>query len=78
MNDYSQQLQNHLLKMVEVDENFKKRRLGRNRKKKFIFIFHYGLLEGIECSSPWRRKWQPAPVCLPGESHGRGAWWAIV
>ena len=20
---------------------------------------------------PWRRKWQPAPVCLPGKSHGR-------
>ena len=20
---------------------------------------------------PWRRKWQPAPVLLPGESHGR-------
>ena len=20
---------------------------------------------------PWRRKWQPAPVFLPGESHGR-------
>ena len=20
---------------------------------------------------PWRRKWQPAPVCLPGESHGQ-------
>ena len=20
---------------------------------------------------PWRRKWQPTPVCLPGESH----WW---
>ena len=19
---------------------------------------------------PWRRKWQPTPVCLPGESHG--------
>ena len=19
---------------------------------------------------PWRRRWQPAPVCLPGESHG--------
>ena len=19
---------------------------------------------------PWRRKWQPAPVFLPGESHG--------
>ena len=21
--------------------------------------------------SPWRRKWQPTPVFLPGESHGR-------
>ena len=20
---------------------------------------------------PWRRKWQPTPVVLPGESHGR-------
>jgi len=19
---------------------------------------------------PWRRAWQPTPVCLPGESHG--------
>ena len=28
---------------------------------------------------PWRRKWQPTSVCLPGESHGqRGAWQAIV
>ena len=25
-----------------------------------------------------RRKWQPTPVFLPGESHGRGAWWAAV
>ena len=25
---------------------------------------------------PWRRKWQPTPVFLPGKSHG--AWWAIV
>ena len=24
----------------------------------------------------WRRKWQPTPVFLPGESQGRGAWWA--
>ena len=22
-------------------------------------------------SIPWRRKWQPSPVFLPGESHGR-------
>ena len=20
---------------------------------------------------PWRRAWQPSPVCLPGESHGQ-------
>ena len=23
--------------------------------------------------SPWRRAWQPTPVFLPGESHGRGS-----
>ena len=28
----------------------------------FVFVFYYGL---------WRRKWQPTPVSLPGESHGR-------
>ena len=22
--------------------------------------------------------WQPTPIFLPGESHGQGAWWAIV
>ena len=27
---------------------------------------------------PWRRKWQPAAVFLPGESRGQGAWWAAV
>ena len=28
---------------------------------------------------PWRRKWQPTPGFLPGESHGqRGTWQAIV
>ena len=26
----------------------------------------------------WRRKWQPTPVFLPGESWGWGAWWAAV
>ena len=26
----------------------------------------------------WRRKWQPIPVFLPGESQGQGAWWAAV
>ena len=27
---------------------------------------------------PWRRKWQPTPVFLPGESRGRGDWWTTV
>ena len=27
---------------------------------------------------PWRRKWQPTPVSLPGKCYGRGAWWATV
>ena len=26
----------------------------------------------------WKRKWQPTPVFLPGESQGRGSWWAAV
>ena len=26
----------------------------------------------------WRKTWQPTPVFLPGESQGRGAWWAAV
>jgi len=27
---------------------------------------------------PWRRKWQPTPVSLPGKSHGQRSWQAIV
>ena len=27
---------------------------------------------------PWRRKWQPIPVFLPGEFMGRGTWPATV
>ena len=27
---------------------------------------------------PWRWKWQPTPVFLPGKSHGWEAWWATV
>ena len=26
----------------------------------------------------WRRRWQPTPVFLPGESQGRGAWWGAI
>ena len=27
---------------------------------------------------PWRMKWHPSPVFLPGEFHSRGAWWATA
>ena len=27
--------------------------------------------QGIPGKIPWRRKWQPTPVFLPGESHGQ-------
>ena len=27
---------------------------------------------------PWRRKWQPTPVLLPGKFHGWRSWWAAV
>ena len=26
----------------------------------------------------WRRKWQPTPLFLPGESRDRQAWWAAI
>ena len=29
-----------------------------------------GLIPGLR-RFPWRRKWQPTPVFLPGESHGQ-------
>ena len=31
-----------------------------------------GLIPGLR-RPPWRRKWQPTPVFLPGESHGQGS-----
>ena len=27
---------------------------------------------------PWRRKWLPTPLFLPGNPMHRGAWWATV
>ena len=37
-------------------------RVGHNSD--FTFTFHF---------MHWRRKWQPTPVFLPGESQGRGS-----
>ena len=36
--------------------------------------FHFSLFTFMH----WRRKWQPTPMFLPGESQGRGACWAAV
>ena len=32
----------------------------------------------LSCHRQWRRQWHPTPVLLPGKSHGRRAWWAVV
>ena len=37
---------------------------GRTPLSDFTFTFHF---------LHWRRKWQPTPVFLPGESQGRGS-----
>ena len=43
---------------------------SRTRLSDFTFIFHF---------HDWRRKWQPTPVFLPGESQGqRPVGWAAV
>ena len=35
-------------------------------------------VRSLSREDPWRREWQPTPVLLLGESHGRGAWWDTV
>ena len=39
----------------------------RTRLSNFTLTFHFSLF------LHWRRKWQPTPVFLPGESQGRGS-----
>ena len=41
--------------------------------RQYIWISSAGDLGSIPWvgKSPWRRKWQPTPVFLPGESHGQ-------
>ena len=39
----------------------------------FIYLFTYNFYlagRSLVARIPWRRKWQPTPVFLPGESHG--------
>ena len=40
------------------------------------FHFHFSL--SFFTFMPWRRKWQPTPVFLPGNPRDGGAWWAAV
>ena len=50
-------------------------RVGHDRATSlslFTFTFHFHLLSLFTCM-PRRRKWQPTPVFLPGESQGRGS-----
>jgi len=28
-------------------------------------------VQSLDWKMPWRRKWQPTPIFLPGESHGQ-------
>ena len=39
---------------------------------------HWATSRSLFTFMHWRRKWQPTPVFLPGESQGRGAWWAAI
>ena len=42
-------------------------------------ILQCSVLFIVHLSYPhWRRKWQPSPVFLPGESHGQRTWWAAI
>ena len=42
---------------------------GQTRLSDFNFTFQFSLSTFMD----WRRKWQPTPVFLPGESQGRGS-----
>ena len=50
------------------------------RLSDFTLFFHFHAFFSLYFFTfmHWRRKWQPTPVFLPGESQGRGAWWAAV
>ena len=48
---------------------------GSDGKKSACSTGDLGSVTGLR-RLPWRRKWQPTPVFLPGESMDWGAWWA--
>ena len=52
---------------------------GRLQSMEWLRVRHdWGTSLSLFPFMHWRRKWQPTPVFLPGESQGRGAWWAAI
>ena len=44
---------------------------GSNGKVSACNAGDLGSIPGLGSKIPWRRKWQPTPVLLPGKFHGR-------
>ena len=52
---------------------------GRPQSMGLLGVGHDGATSlSLFTFTHWRRKRQPIPVFLPGESQGQGAWWAAV
>ena len=79
---YSHTLVNNIIKSFNGWER-------GSRGRRYMFMWLSGKESTFQCrrrkrrgfdpwvrKSPWRRKWQSAPVSLPGKSMDRGAWWA--
>ena len=50
---------------------------GSDSKESFCNVGDLGLIPGWG-KIPWRRKWQPTPVFLPGANMDRGDWQATI
>ena len=49
-------------------------RVAKNQTQRLHFHFHQCRRHGFDPwvgKIPWRRKWQPTPIFLPGKSHGQ-------
>ena len=45
--------------------------VGGSDGKKHLPTMRETWVRSLDGEDPWRRKWQPTPVLLPGKSHGR-------
>ena len=74
---------NHIKSKPEDQFHFVQNSTGIQNKRKSHYISIYGLTSRVGHDwatslslftfMPWRRKWQPTPVFLPGEPQGRGS-----